>query len=76
MNGDRSTQIEILQKKVAEWTSLVRAGSCTQEVIWHTFQITITKQIEYILLAHTFTEKEFTKICAPAHKACLPKVRL
>ena len=36
-----------------------------QEVIWHTFQITITKQIEYILLSHTFTEKECTKIFAP-----------
>ncbi|GFH50742.1 hypothetical protein CTEN210_07218 [Chaetoceros tenuissimus] len=73
MNGDRSTQIEILQKKVAEWTSLVRAGSCTQEVIWHTFQITITKQIEYILLAHTFTEKECTKIFAPAIKLACQK---
>lgn len=71
MNGDKSKQIEILQQKVLEWTNLVRVGTCTQEVIWHTFQITITKQIEYILLSHTFTEKECTKIFAPAIKlAC------
>lgn len=46
MNGDKSMQIEVLQKKVLAWTNLVRTGTCTQEVVWHTFQITISKQIE------------------------------
>lgn len=73
MNGDKSMQIEVLQKKVLAWTDLVRAGTCTQEVVWHTFQITISKQIEYILLSHTLTEKECTKIFAPAIKIACQK---
>ena len=73
MNRDKSMQIEILQGKVQEWTNLVRAGTCTQEVIWHTFQITISKQIKYILLSHTFIEKECTRIFAPAIKLACQK---
>ena len=73
MNGDRKKQIEELRSKVIKWASLVRSGKCSQEVVWHSFKITISKQIEFVLLAHTFTEEECTYIIAPAFKVACQK---
>ena len=73
MNGDKRRQIEVLKMKVNEWAHLVRTGGCSQELIWSTFRITISKQIEYVLLAHTFTEPECRQIMAPAIKIACQK---
>ena len=66
MDGNRKRQIEELRNKVIQWTSLVRVGKCSQEVIWYSFKVTISKQIEFVLLAHTFTKEECRHIMAPA----------
>ena len=66
MNGNKEKQIEVLRAKVVNWASLVRRGNCSQDVMWYSFKVTISKQIDFVLLAHTFTEEECKHILAPA----------
>ena len=71
-DGNQKDQVATLQNKAETWAKRMRASCLNTEEIWIALHTTITKGLEYPLVATTIPHDKMRKIMAPVLAVALP----
>jgi len=69
-------QVEAIQAKVTKWVDRIQTKHINATNVWCCLNSTITKTLEYPLMATTLTEEDLGAIMWPLLQAALPKCRV
>ena len=72
-NGTEKAQLRDFQEKVDEWNLYLLDNSMDAKSAWQAFQTTISKSIEYPLVATCISEAQINRVMASLLKVALPK---
>lgn len=75
-DGNNKTAVEVMTLTSRQWADRVRAGFLTPNEAWTSFSTTISKKLEYPLLALALTKKECHAIERPMVKQLLASSRV
>ena len=71
LTGDQSAQEEILKQKCDVFASQIRAAKCDKTSCLNSFNTGFMPSLSYSMLATQFSEKQWSRIVAPAISATL-----